>query len=77
MSQKRIGDDDELADARSRLAQELSLWLEFAPDAGVSVGWLGLVLVLAVAFGSLTVGFGGLGIWLAGAVVWALVGRTR
>ena len=77
MSAEQTGETDRWTELRSRLSQEWTLWLEFAPEAVVSVGYLAVVWLLAVVLGSLGLALAGTGVWLAGAVVWVVLGRTQ
>lgn len=77
MSAQQTGETDRWTELRSRLSQEWTLWLEFAPEAVVSVGYLVVVWLLALVVASPTLALGGTGVWLAAAAVWVLLGRTR
>ncbi|MHC3436593.1 hypothetical protein ACYJ1Y_00510 [Natrialbaceae archaeon A-gly3] len=77
MSAESTGETDRWTELRSRLSQEWTLWLEFAPEAVASVGYLAVLGLLTLVLGSLELALAGTGIWLAGAAVWVLLGRTR
>lgn len=77
MSAQQTGDTDRWTELRSRLSQEWTLWLEFAPEAVVSVGYLAVVWLLALGLATPTLALGGTGVWLAATVAWVLLGRTR
>ncbi len=77
MSAERTGETDRWTELRSRLSREWTLWLEFAPEAVASAGYLAVVWLLAVGLVSPVLALVGTGVWLAGAVVWIVLGRRR